>query len=139
VTTAKFQVPKHTPGHKITILTSHPDIYYYATDESRTHAYENVEVLPPAPWLSSSQFMITSDNPRMGFRVIDIKNVVDISDGALGNSTDSGVQTISIKGSKGNEYHVTVENGRAVSCTCPGYSFRKTCRHLKEAEALVDS
>lgn len=43
--------------------------------------------------------------------------------------------TIVIEGSNGNEYAVTIENGVATSCTCPGYTFRKTCKHLAMAEA----
>lgn len=139
MTTAKFQVPKCKPGQTLTITVRHPEIYYYADDAWRDTVYKNVEVLPPEKWLSSAQFMITSDDPRMGFRVIDIKNVTDISNGAPSDGTDTGVQTVNIKGSKGNKYLVTLQDGRAVSCTCPGYSFRKTCRHLKEAETLVDS
>mgnify|MGYP003333236059 FL=1 len=36
---------------------------------------------------------------------------------------------IEVKGSKGNTYYIDPD---AKSCTCSGYSFRKTCRHLNE-------
>jgi hypothetical protein len=36
---------------------------------------------------------------------------------------------ILVKGSKGNYY--SINNGK---CTCPGFTFRGTCKHLKEAE-----
>lgn len=41
-----------------------------------------------------------------------------------------------VEGSNGAEYMVTMENGRATSCTCPGYKFRRTCKHLAIAESM---
>lgn len=46
-------------------------------------------------------------------------------------------QIIFIKGSTGNKYIVVLEGGVATACTCPGFHFRKHCRHLKEAEAQI--
>lgn len=38
-----------------------------------------------------------------------------------------------VKGSKGNEYIVTFNPvNKVISCTCPGYQFRKKCKHQKE-------
>jgi hypothetical protein len=36
---------------------------------------------------------------------------------------------IEIKGSKGGSYFLDPDAG---SCTCPGFTFRGTCKHLKE-------
>lgn len=38
---------------------------------------------------------------------------------------------IEVKGSKGNSYWVDPE---AKTCTCPGFSFRGACKHVKEIE-----
>jgi hypothetical protein len=38
-----------------------------------------------------------------------------------------------IEGSKGNIYELYKINGKW-SCTCPGYEFRKTCKHVKEVK-----
>ena len=43
-------------------------------------------------------------------------------------------QVMQIKGSTGNNYVVVLENEVAYSCTCPGFYYRKHCRHLAEAE-----
>lgn len=45
-------------------------------------------------------------------------------------ATISKPVTVEVPGSKGAVYHVTTyPNGRK-TCTCPGYTFRKTCKHL---------
>ena len=36
---------------------------------------------------------------------------------------------IKVEGSKGNIYYVDTEKG---TCTCPGFTFRGTCKHVKE-------
>jgi hypothetical protein len=36
---------------------------------------------------------------------------------------------VEIKGSKGNSYFLNVEEK---SCTCPGFTFRGECKHIKE-------
>jgi hypothetical protein len=45
-------------------------------------------------------------------------------------SVDS--ELIEIKGSKGQTYFVDPE---AKTCTCPGFTFRGACKHLKEVTA----
>jgi hypothetical protein len=38
-----------------------------------------------------------------------------------------------VLGSKGNKYFVNLEEH---TCTCPGYTFRGTCKHVKELETV---
>tara|TARA_R100001163_G_C5050826_1_gene187641 strand:- start:35 stop:358 length:324 start_codon:yes stop_codon:yes gene_type:complete len=40
-------------------------------------------------------------------------------------------QSWAVKGSKGNEYTVSVTDGQW-SCTCAGFGFRRKCRHIQE-------
>lgn len=44
--------------------------------------------------------------------------------------TKKDVVTKIIKGSKGQEYVVTL--GAKKTCTCPGFTFRHTCKHIIE-------
>lgn len=45
----------------------------------------------------------------------------------------TGLKTWTLKGSKGDTYIVTEENGQ-LSCTCPGFQFRGKCKHLEECK-----
>lgn len=46
--------------------------------------------------------------------------------------TSTGEPTTRIvKGSKGDEYTVRTYPGGRVTCTCYGYMYRKTCKHVK--------
>ena len=42
-----------------------------------------------------------------------------------------GENSWSVKGSKGNIYTVKLSQG-TYSCTCPGFGFRRKCRHITE-------
>ena len=43
------------------------------------------------------------------------------------------VTTYEVQGSKGNAYTVT-NNGGAWTCTCPGFGWRRKCRHIGEVQ-----
>jgi DNA polymerase/3'-5' exonuclease PolX len=47
-------------------------------------------------------------------------------------------KTVTVASSNGvDRYFVTIEEGKAVECECQGYTYRKKCRHLGEAEAIL--
>ena len=43
----------------------------------------------------------------------------------------AGEKTWNVKGSKGNLYSVRLTEG-TYTCSCPGFGFRRKCRHIKE-------
>ena len=43
--------------------------------------------------------------------------------------TQDDPNTITVEGSKGEKYYLTQEDG-LWSCTCPGFKFRGTCKHV---------
>lgn len=49
---------------------------------------------------------------------------------------EQGTKEFQIKGSKGNEYTVTLRGGEW-SCTCVGFGFRRKCKHIEKAKQLV--
>ena len=49
-------------------------------------------------------------------------------------------RTVQVLSSKGDShYTVTIEDGKATSCPCMGYTNRQKCRHLSEAEGLAQN
>jgi hypothetical protein len=46
---------------------------------------------------------------------------------------NSQVEVKEVKGSKGNTYYITMTDDP--TCSCPGYTFRGNCKHIKELDA----
>lgn len=88
-------------------------------------------VVPSYKWLTDRQFCMTGDD-TMKIRVIDINLVSDIEllSGSM-KEVDTEVKVYEIAGSKGNKYIVTKSN-TGWDCTCPGFQFRKQCKHVSE-------
>jgi hypothetical protein len=79
-------------------------------------------------WLTDREFCITGD-AAFPVRVINSAQVEDLEiiSGSAQN-IDTDVKTWTVQGSKGNEYTVSRWPG-GWSCTCPGFQFRKSCKH----------
>lgn len=103
------------------------------------HVYENVTVIPSEKWDNPMTFRIPSDQPHIDVRVIDVRNVVSlVVDGKAADTFDFvESQTVKVEGSKGQVYDVTFGSD-GEKCSCVGFSFRKTCKHLKIAQDSVD-
>jgi hypothetical protein len=82
-------------------------------------------------WYGDDKIGLTTDVRGYPVRVLSKANIVEVS-GATVDYTPvkSTRETIVVQGSKGNSYIVTKENGKA-HCTCPGFGFRKTCKHVQ--------
>jgi hypothetical protein len=84
-------------------------------------------------FFSSDEVGITTGDPRFPVRRIHRNRIVEVGGAKLDYTPiKSDRITKTVQGSKGNTYIVTAENGK-VSCSCPGYSYRKSCRHITEA------
>ena len=110
----------------------------YQPSFHRTEAYIEHEItgeqLNTVKWLQPDEIAVTNPNHPNGFSIIHKKNIVWIRD-AKGNKAtvklDSDYRQWTVKGSKGNEYLVIRSKGQ-YNCTCPGFTFRKNCRHIAE-------
>lgn len=82
-------------------------------------------------WYGDDKIGLTTDMKHFPVRVLSLANIVEVM-GAKVDYTPvkSSRETITVQGSKGNTYIVTKENGKA-TCTCPGFGFRKTCKHVQ--------
>ena len=79
-------------------------------------------------WLTDREFCITGD-ADFPIRVINAAAIADLEiiSGSV-TTIDTDVKTWTVSGSKGNEYTVSRWSG-GWSCTCPGFQFRKSCKH----------
>ena len=92
------------------------------------------EKLNTIKWLTPDEIAITNPKHPNGFSIIHKKNILWIKD-LQGNTAtvkiDPDYKQWRVKGSKGNEYLVIRQKGQ-YNCTCPGFTFRKNCRHIAE-------
>ena len=78
----------------------------------------------------SGQIGLTNDHPEFDLRVIDIERIVSLGDEEVVSEPNKpSSQAWTVQGSKGETYVVTLDHGR-FDCTCPGFQFRKACKHV---------
>lgn len=89
-------------------------------------------VLEPFKWLTDREFCMEGE-PGVPVRVINASNIVDLK--LISGSTEkikTSVETWTVTGSKGNKYTVS-RWPSGWSCTCPGFQFRKSCKHTAKS------
>jgi len=123
-----LQVP--TKDSKIRVKVRYSQGPQMIPPQSGVNIFEGT-VVPSYKWLTDRQFCMTGDD-TMKIRVIDINLVSDIEliSGSM-EEVDTNVKVYEIAGSKGNKYIVTKSN-KGWDCTCPGFQFRKQCKHVSE-------
>lgn len=100
--------------------------YFFEIPEFNVYEGDEVQV----KWVQPTQLALSTGNPEFPFRVIERSLIVEMDDKPF-DFTGKRPGTKIVKGSKGNEYIVTV--GPKPHCTCPGFTFRGTCKHVTEA------
>lgn len=116
-------------GQHVTITVKHAlahvrDRYAFHIPDTLTYT----GTLSTEPWFEPDEIGIRSDVAWYPVRRIRVNRIVKIADVPVQHQPEHE-KLISVTGSKGNTYTVTRRSGRS-SCTCPGYAFRKTCKHL---------
>jgi hypothetical protein len=102
------------------------DAYFFTVPEF--HYYEGLET--QVKWAGADQLAIRT-NDQVGLRIIQRRNIREI-DGVAYEYSEGVIKTVTriVQGSKGQDYTVTL--GKNPSCTCPGFTFRGSCKHVKE-------
>ena len=80
-------------------------------------------------WFDPDEIGITTGNPEFPFRRIRRERIVDVNGTKFTPPPKVERTEFKVTGSKGDTYTVIKEGSRA-TCTCAGFSFRKTCKHL---------
>ena len=102
---------------------AHRDRYRFAVEEFLTYQGDAVSL----KHVGADSIALSTGIKDWPVRVIPRAWVTEI-DGAVYAHTSSQTQTKTVKGSKGEEYTVTL--GAKPSCTCTGFQFRRTCKHI---------
>ena len=121
-------------GSAVVVTTETPSYYIYRTSENDAREYQG-RVIKSEHYDAPNTFRMSGDS-RTPIRVISLHRVTKLTiDGKAKASTDPAIQekTVVVKGSKGNEYVVTVHANGTGSCTCPAAVYRRMqCKHIKE-------
>lgn len=124
-------------GSTISVTTKYKDYYIYRTSDWRLNTYEG-KVLASERYDGPNTFRMTGD-ARHPVRVISLHVVENLSvGGKMGvRQGDPNEKTVVVKGSKGNEYVVTINANGSGSCTCPAHVYRRMqCKHIKEVSKM---
>ena len=105
-----------------------PGIWMFDQPEFFEYQGEEVQV----KWLNPGQIALSTGNTEFPFRVINKSLIISINNQAM-EQKDTAIKTFNVKGSKGDSYTVTVDSGK-MHCTCSGFQFRKSCKHVKEVD-----
>lgn len=126
------------PGATVTIKVRNPIWNMRKAYASYVHVPEFNEytgtIIRNHKAIKDGQIGLTTGQRDFDMRVIDMDRIVSVDGEPSGSPTALApvVRVWEIKGSRGSVYTVTDDNGRR-ECTCPGFTYRRDCRHIREA------
>ena len=81
--------------------------------------------------------IVTDFDSPVRIREIPLHRVTDLkyADGRVASqeAVKDDTEVWTVDGSRGSKYNV-IRNKNTWTCTCPGFQFRKSCRHIKELQ-----
>lgn len=119
---------------KVTVRNARFDnkhLYFYPIEEF--NIYEGTETT--LKHVNSVEYLCLTTGIRdFPVRVIDRTLIVDTKKqvNLILNEFFGVTERRKVEGSKGNTYELTKTNGKW-SCTCPGFEYRKDCKHVRAA------
>jgi hypothetical protein len=103
-------------------LWANREAYRFALNEFEAYHGEEITV----KWVGSDSLALTTGDNEFPFRVIPRAWITAIDDQPYEYRARESTKTV--QGSSGEEYVVTL--GARPTCTCKGFQFRRTCRHI---------
>jgi hypothetical protein len=128
----QFSIPD--PGCKIAITFEFPSYVIGSPSVNKTTITGIVE---KATQFTPPNFVriVTDFDSPVRIREIPMHRITNLeyADGrdATKKSVNTDAQTWSVMGSRGSRYTV-IRTQSTWTCTCPGFQFRKSCRHIQE-------
>lgn len=97
--------------------------YFFEIPEFNFYDGEEVKV----KWAKPEELAIKTDD-EVGLRIIQRKNIREIDGKPYSFEVKAKKEEVRlVQGSNGKVYEVTSH-----SCTCPGFTFRGTCKHVNQ-------
>ena len=94
--------------------------------------YEGEQV-PAFKWSEPGTVCLTTGDPKFPVRQIHPDDIVSIDDATVDAPKPKTEERVMlVQGSKGSTYTVTI-GPRGNSCTCSGFGFRRSCKHVIQA------
>jgi hypothetical protein len=108
----------------------YPKQELYACYQPEFFTFEG-QLVPTYKWCEPGTICMTTGDPRWPVRVIHPRLIVSVDDQPYTAPKTAPAGVVQVQGSKGAVYTVTTDHNGKRSCNCTGFSFRKTCRHIK--------
>jgi hypothetical protein len=92
------------------------------------------DVYPNPKWVSDNNFCLTTNDSAFPFRIIDKESIIHgwlLSSRSKAKAEVQSPPTTYQVESKGKTYLITKDSRGKLSCNCTGFSYRKTCSHVK--------
>ena len=128
----QYQIPK--AGCKVAITF---ELNSYVIGHEGSVATTVTGIVDSATRFTPPNFVriVTDFDSPVRIREISLDRITDIkyADGAAAQreAVKDDIQTWVVEGSRGSQYTV-VRSRNIWTCTCPGYQFRKSCRHVQD-------
>lgn len=121
-------------GSKIKVRTRYSQGPAMIPPQPAFHEHEG-DVVKPYPWLTDRQFCMTGD-AAYPVRIIslDLVENIELLSGKF-KEINTEAKTYQVDGSKGKKYTV-VRDSKGWTCTCTGFQFRKSCKHVSELSGV---
>jgi hypothetical protein len=130
----QFSIPD--PGCQIAITFEFPS---YVIGSPKVNKTTITGVVEKATRFTPPNFVriVTDFNSPVRIREIPLNRITNLefADGriAVRELVKTETETWSIDGSKGSKYTVVCTRNKW-TCTCPGFQFRRSCRHIQELQ-----
>ena len=92
-------------------------------------------VIKPYKWLSADEFCLQTGNKEFPISVINLKYIIDLK---ILNGSTIKTRKFKVKGSKGDEYLVTLSDNH-YSCHCIGFKYHSKCKHITSVKNKIIS
>jgi hypothetical protein len=135
-----FQAPTVGSHVEIVIDTDHIRNYLAADSKHRVNSRTILRgvVVSSPKWFADHVTLINSHTRATNH--IPPHRIVSINNEIVVQPKPTSDVTVTVKASKGDGVYTVKQDGitKRWTCSCPGYAFKRTCRHITEVKAQHD-